>query len=200
MIRALAFSLAEKALLAYAGRLGRALIPMTFRPARHKTLPVLKNPRHEILAQQLAAGKSATDAYELAGYRRSDTNGPALARTEEIRGRVSEINREAFEQQRAAVAVAVERTAITRQRLIEMADEIRTKAIEAGQLSAATAALKELGVLSGIRIERSERGMPHEFAWLEKLTVDELQLLAAGKLDIASYHRDEEEASRSRLN
>ena len=163
-------------------------------------MPALKNPRQERFAQLLASGKTAKAAYELAGYRPSESNGAWLAKKEEIRSRLAELNNEALEQQRAAVAVAVERTAITRQRLIEMADEIRTKAIEAGQLSAATAALKELGVLSGIRIERSERGMPHEFAWLEKLTVDELQLLAAGKLDIASYHRDEEEASRSRLN
>lgn len=45
-------------------------------------------------------------------------------------------------------------------------------------------------MLSGIRIERSERGMPGEFDWLEKLSVDELRLLADGKLDIASYRKD----------
>src|SRR5260370_18665798 len=173
---------------------------MPFAPKKARGLPSLKNPRHERFAQLLASGKTAKDAYELAGYSPSESNASLLSRTEAVRSRVAELQSEALEQQRAAVAVAVERTAITRQRLIEISDEIRTKAIEAGQLSAATAALKELGVLSGIRIERSERGMPHEFAWLEKLTVDEVQLLAAGKLVIASYHRDEEAASRSRLN
>jgi hypothetical protein len=46
--------------------------------------------------------------------------------------------------------------------------------MEAGQISAAVAALKEIGVLSGIRIERSERGAPGEFDWLDRLSVDEL--------------------------
>jgi hypothetical protein len=66
-----------------------------------------------------------------------------------------------------------------------MAEEIRTKAIEAGQYSAAVGATKEIGVLSGIRIERTERGQPGEFDWVEKLSIDELQALADGKLDIA---------------
>jgi integrase/recombinase XerD len=73
------------------------------------------------------------------------------------------------------------------------------KAIDAGQMSAATAAVKEIGVLSGIRIERSERGAPGEFDWIEKLSVDELRLLADGKLDIASFRKDED-AGRSRPN
>jgi hypothetical protein len=54
-------------------------------------MPVLKNPRHERFVQLLASGKTVTDAYEEAGYRRNDGNGPALARTEEINGRVTEI-------------------------------------------------------------------------------------------------------------
>jgi hypothetical protein len=71
--------------------------------------------------------------------------------------------------------------------------------MEAGQYSAAVAAAKEIAVLLGIRIERSERGGPGEFDWVEKLSVDELQLLADGKLDIASYRKDED-AGRSRPN
>jgi hypothetical protein len=71
--------------------------------------------------------------------------------------------------------------------------------MEARQFSAAVAATKEIGVLTGHRIERSERGMPGEFDWIDKLSVDELRLLADGKLDIASYRKDED-AGRSRPN
>jgi hypothetical protein len=39
---------------------------------------------------------------------------------------------------------------------------------------------------------RWERGMPGEFDWLDKLSVDELRLLADGKLDIASYWKEED--------
>ena len=84
--------------------------------------------------------------------------------------------------------------------MIDKAEAIYAKAIEDGQLSAAVAATKEIGVLTGIRIERSERGMPGEFDWVDKLTVDELRLLADGKLDIASFRKDEDVSGRSRLN
>ena len=163
-------------------------------------MPVLKNPRHERFAQLLASGKTAADAYEEAGYKRDAGNASHLAAAETITSRVQELTTEALERERKVQAIATKRCAVTRQSLIEKAQEICAKAIEAGQLSAATAAVKEIGVLSGIRIERSERGQPGEFDWIEKLSVDELRLLAAGKLDIASYRKDEDASSRSRLN
>jgi len=48
----------------------------------------------------------------------------------------------------------------------------RVRAMEGGQLNAAIAAIKEKGVLSGERIERSEVGPPGEF---EALADDELE-------------------------
>jgi hypothetical protein len=162
-------------------------------------MPTLKNARRERFAQLLASGKTATGAYEQAGYKRSDSNGPTLSKNEEIRGRVAEINAEHWSQERSAAAAAVERTAITRQSLVEKIEGARVAAMEAGQFSAAVAAAKEIAVLLGIRTERSERGGPGEFDWVEKLSVDELQLLADGKLDIASYRKDED-ARRSRPN
>ena len=63
------------------------------------------------------------------------------------------------------------------------------KAVEAKQLSAATAALKEIGVLTGIRIERRESGSPGEFAEIENMTADELRAFIAGELDIESYRQ-----------
>jgi hypothetical protein len=89
-----------------------------------------------------------------------------LARNEEIRARVAQINAARWSQERAAAAVAVERAAITKEALIAKAEEVRVQAMEKGQFSAAVAALKELGILTGLRIERSERGSPHEFSEL----------------------------------
>ena len=149
-------------------------------------MPTLRNPRHERFAQFLAGGKSATDAYELAGYKRSHSNGPALAKTEEIRARVAQINAESLERERATAAAAAERAVITRQRLIEMALEARKGALEAKQYSAAVAATKEIGILSGIRIERSERGMPGEFDELERMSAGELRAFVEKTLAQAS--------------
>ena len=75
-------------------------------------MPTLRNPRRERFAQLLASGKSATDAYELAGYKRNSSNGSAMARTPEIKDRAMEINAEAFEQQRVTAAAAAERCVI----------------------------------------------------------------------------------------
>jgi hypothetical protein len=60
-----------------------------------------------------------------------------------------------------------------------MANELYQQAKEAGQTTAAVAALKEIGVLSGIRIERSERGAPGEFDWIENASAEELRAFIA---------------------
>jgi hypothetical protein len=126
-------------------------------------MPTLKNPRHERFAQLLASGKTATDAYELAGYKRNGGNGPAMARAVEISERVTEINEN-----------VANRAAITKADLVEMARDIYVQARKAGQNADAVAALKEIGVLTGIRIERRESGQPGEFADIEKMTAEEL--------------------------
>jgi hypothetical protein len=60
-------------------------------------------------------------------------------------------------------APIAEKLEITLAVLIERADQIFKRAMAAGQFNAAISALKELGVLSGKRVERSERGEPGEF-------------------------------------
>jgi hypothetical protein len=159
-------------------------------------MPTLKNARHERYAQLLASGKNATDAYEQAGYKRDAGNSSHLAKSEEITSRVQEITIGTFERERATTAAAAERAVITRQRLIEMALEARKGALEAKQYSAAVAATKEIGILSGIRIERSERGMPGEFDELERMSADELRAFVGKTLAQASI--DEPSPSDSR--
>jgi len=151
---------------------------------------MLRNPRRERFAQLLASGKNATDAYEQAGYKRSHSNGPALAKTEEISARVAQISAERWKQEQATAAAAAERSAITRQSLVEKIEEARVAAMEAGQYSAAVAAAKEIAVLLGIRIERSERGGPGEFEWVDRLNLEELRALAKGELDVEAYRKD----------
>jgi phage terminase small subunit len=147
-------------------------------------VPTLHNPRHEKFVQLLVSGKDATAAYEQAGYKRDDANACHLR--QKLTGRIQELTNDMLERERAAAKAGAERAGITRQGLIAKAEEIRDAAMAANQFSAATAALKEIGVLSGIRIERSERGQPGEFDWVEKLSIEELQALADGKLDISA--------------
>jgi hypothetical protein len=60
-------------------------------------------------------------------------------------------------------APVVDKLEITLSLLIKCADMIFRQAMAAGEFKAAISALKELGVLSSKRIERSERGEPGEF-------------------------------------
>jgi phage terminase small subunit len=138
-------------------------------------MPVLKNQRRERFSQLLASGKTATDAYELAGYKRDAGNSSHLAKSDKITSRVQELTTEALERERKTAAVAAERCVVTRQSLIEKAEAIYVQAREAGQTSAAIAALKEIGVLTGIRVERRESGDAGEFAKLEAMSADELR-------------------------
>jgi phage terminase small subunit len=150
-------------------------------------MPALRNPRLERFAQLLAGGKTPTVAYVDAGYKHPNGNSCRLAHREDVVARVDELQAETLERERATATVAAERAAVTRQSLIEKAEEIREAAMEAGQFSAATAALREVAGLAGLRIERLERGGPGEFDWVEKLSTDQLKSLVDGTLDITSF-------------
>jgi len=54
-------------------------------------MPVLTNARHETFAQALAGGKTAAQAYVLAGYKPNDGNAGRLKANPRITARVSEI-------------------------------------------------------------------------------------------------------------
>jgi phage terminase small subunit len=131
-------------------------------------VPVLSNARHERFAQELAKGRSQTEAYELAGYTgdrtaasRLSTNGNIKARVQEIVGRVAE------------------RTEITLETLIGYAEEARRLALRIEQPSAVVAAVKEIGVLAGLRVEKSERKNTTD---VRELTDEELNVALAGTL------------------
>ncbi|MEM9222096.1 MAG: hypothetical protein AAGB11_06790 [Pseudomonadota bacterium] len=100
---------------------------------------VLTNPRHERFAQALASGQTADAGYSPNGGSASRLHGNAC-----IRGRVTEIQ--------SATAKAV---GITRERLIQMCIEVFENAAQAGNAhSAQIAAIREIGVLTGLRVEK----------------------------------------------
>ncbi len=109
-------------------------------------MPVLSNPRHERFAQELAKGRSQVDAYELAGFKPDDAHAARLAGNGRISGRVAEL-----------LAAGAKRVEVTVESLIAEAEEARQGAMQDHQWSAAVAAVKEKGVLSGVRVEKSER-------------------------------------------
>jgi phage terminase small subunit len=109
-------------------------------------MPVLKNPKHERFAQELAKGKTSEQAYEDAGYEPHPPNASRLIRNDKVIARLAEL------QGRVAEQVVV--TAVS---LIAKLEEIGRLATRDGQYGAAVAAAKEQGVLSGVRVEKSDR-------------------------------------------
>ena len=105
----------------------------------------LKNTRNEAFARELAKGKTQDEAYEAAGYKPDDGHASRLAGNGRIIARVGELQNK-----------AAERLVVTVASLIAEAEEARKGATEAGQFSAAVAAIKEKGVLAGVRVEKKE--------------------------------------------
>jgi len=136
-------------------------------------MPALANPRHERFAQELAKGKSQSEAYQNAGYEPSEPNASRLTRNDKVQARVAEL------QERSAIKAEV-----TAASLIEEAEAVREKALAAGQYAAAIAAIREKGVLAGVRVEKRESTHKSD---PKAMTDDELALIAsAGSAGVAA--------------
>jgi len=108
-------------------------------------MPALQNPKHERFAQELAKGKTATEAYVLAGYKPNDGNAATLKGNQRILDRVARLQQ-----------VASQRVEVTVASLIQEAGEIQAAAMQEKQLSAATAALTVKAKLAGLWVDKSE--------------------------------------------
>jgi len=112
-------------------------------------MPILANQRHERFAQEVAQGKSAGEAYRLAGYcaanHSAETAGPRLLKNVQIQQRIVQL------QQKVA-----RKAEITLESLLREAAEIQTAATNAKQYAAANSALKQARTVRALRSE--ERG------------------------------------------
>jgi hypothetical protein len=75
---------------------------------------------------------------------------------------------------------AADRLETTLDELIKRADELFKLAMSSGQLVAVLNALKELGILSGKRVERGERGEPGKF---DRMSDGELRQAVADRAE-----------------
>lgn len=156
---------------------------------------ILKNPRHERFAQELAKGKSASEAYEIAGYKPSRPHASHLQHRSNVSQRVAEILATREKVQAVATERAIERTAITKEWVMERLRDNAERAMtakpvtdhdgkETGEYrydgSVANRALELLGREIGMFVVRSETGRPGDFT---KLSDDELADIARGGSD-----------------
>ena len=81
-------------------------------------MPVLSNARHEKFAQGLAKGLTADEAYSSAGYSANRGNASTLKQKQNIQNRVTELLEWAETVERKATERAIERLAITKERVL----------------------------------------------------------------------------------
>lgn len=126
-------------------------------------MPVLRNPRHERFAHGLAAGNAANQSYAEAGYAPCDQNASRLMGRAEVRARVAELQ-----------AVAANKAAITRQRVLDELAKIAFAGIGAEGVKSADIrnALIDIARLQGWIIQRQEVGQRGDFS---RMTGEELE-------------------------
>jgi phage terminase small subunit len=81
-------------------------------------MPILPNPKHERFAQELAKGKSADAAYVTAGYRENRHNASTLRNKQNILNRLAELLERAQQNEVIATERAIERLAISKERVL----------------------------------------------------------------------------------
>ena len=129
-------------------------------------MPLLRNPKHERFAQELAKGKTLEEAHRVAGYRADRRNAQHLRQRDDISRRIEELlaNRDKIDVR--ATERAIERTAITKQRVIEelakigfanMADYTRLVGSER-VVDLADASLDHLAAVQEITVEDFKDG------------------------------------------
>jgi hypothetical protein len=128
----------------------------------------LKNARHERFAQELAKGKSQSEAYKSAGYsadgNSAEVNAARLLRNAKVSARVEELK-----------GKAAERTVVTIENLTDRLLKIAEKgegAKDAPLLSVARASLMDAAKLNGLIVDRSKVGF--DFSSLTDEDVDAL--------------------------
>lgn len=108
-------------------------------------MPVLANARHERFAQELAKGKTADEAYQLAGYSENRGNASTLKAKQIIKDRVDEI-----------LGAAADEVICTVHDIARQLDEDRQFARENVAASAAIAATMGKAKVLGLMIEKHE--------------------------------------------
>lgn len=109
-------------------------------------MPPLPNGRHELFACELAAGRTADEAYELAGYKPNRGNAARLKANDDIQARVAEL--------KAASAL---RTGVTVDLLTQELIAILRRAnggASAGHLNAARQSVMDIAKLNGLVVDR----------------------------------------------
>lgn len=153
----------------------------------------LHNAKHELFAQEIAAGKTLEEAHRAAGYSPNRRNADVLRKRQDISRRIQTILTQRSDGITQSSERAVKRAAISKEWIIEKLRENALNSLAVGtptyNATAANKALELLGKEIGMFIARSEVGKPGDFTELsdgelaDRITAE---LVAGGvPLDVA---------------
>ena len=111
-------------------------------------MPVLNNPRHETFAQELAKGKTADEAYVIAGYSENRGNCIRMKANESILKRVDELL------ERSATRAEISIASIT-ESLLRIAEKAESLG-EAAGLGVAKGAWMDAAKVNGLVVDRTQ--------------------------------------------
>jgi hypothetical protein len=129
-------------------------------------MPRIKNPKHELFAQELAKGKTADEAYQLAGYKENRGNAATLKANQSIADRVAELL------ERSAVRAEITVATIT-ENLVRIAQKAEEQGGPAG-LNVAKGAWETAAKLHGLMVDRKHHSGDPElmpFVRIERVIV-----------------------------
>jgi hypothetical protein len=115
-----------------------------------KAMPVLKNHKHERFAQELAKGKTADEAYELAGFKANRGNASTLKAKQNISDRVEEL-----------LARGAARAEMTVATILDELEEARGLAREIQQPAPMVAASMGKAKVAGLLVEKAQVSGPN---------------------------------------
>lgn len=123
-------------------------------------MATLDNPRHERFAQELAKGKTADEAYQLAGYAENRHNASRLKTNETVSVRVKELQQAAAEKAGLSKAWVIERLMANAERAMQREAVLDEDGKPIGEYryegQVVNRALELLGKEIGMFVERAE--------------------------------------------
>jgi hypothetical protein len=137
-------------------------------------MPILKNPRHEAVAQLVAAGKPVSRAYAMAGYCPDRSNARRLTTYDHVAQRIN-----ALRQENEAMAK------LSRETIIANEQEIFAAAKHKGNLGQASTSNMNLAKLGGYLVDKHEVTQKEAVADFSVLTPDELDVWNRGSAMLA---------------
>ncbi len=123
---------------------------------RSDLMPALANVRHERFARELSGGKTASEAYELAGFKASRPNASRLQHQENIRQRVAELHAQGAEIAQKATEKAAERLSVDREWVMARLKDNAVSAAAKEDYGPSNRAIELLGKEIGMFIDRKE--------------------------------------------